>query len=160
VANTSCRLSRRRPWLASARRLGGSATDCTHTQVAGDIGDCANFMEWNARSQLTTWYPVLGSASAPRVQQGGRDHDYARKQWSGLLRDVYLPRAELFLGQAVRDAVAGTPFDGAAASASFTAMVFRWQTTFGNGYPIEPVGDAVAVATELRATYASFFSGC
>ena len=114
MANTSCRLSRRRPWLASARRLGGSATDCTHTQVAGDIGDCANFMEWNARSQLTTWYPVLGSASAPRVQQGGRDHDYARKQWSGLLRDVYLPRAELFLGQALRDAVAGTPFDGAA----------------------------------------------
>ena len=54
------------PWLASARKLGGSATDCTHTQIAGDIGRCDDFMEWNARAQLTTWYPVVGSASAVR----------------------------------------------------------------------------------------------
>jgi len=46
--------------------------DCTHTQVAGDIGDCANFMEWNAKAQLTTWYPVIGSASSPMFEQGGQ----------------------------------------------------------------------------------------
>ena len=63
------------PWLASARKLGGTATDCTDTLISPDIGNCADFMEWNAKAQLTTWYPVVGSASAPRVQQGGRDHD-------------------------------------------------------------------------------------
>ena len=68
------------PWLASARALGGSATDCVGTQIAGDIGRCDDFMEWNARAQLTTWYPVVGSESAPVMQQNGRDHDYARKQ--------------------------------------------------------------------------------
>ena len=40
-------------------------------------------------------------------QQGGRDHDYARKQWSGLVRDVYAARATLFLEQALRDAAVG-----------------------------------------------------
>ena len=51
------------PWLASARKLGGSATDCVDTQIDGDIpnGSCADFMEWNARAQITTWYlPFLG----------------------------------------------------------------------------------------------------
>ena len=94
------------------------------------------------------------------MQQGGRDHDYARKQWSGLLRDVYIPRAQLFMRQALRDAAAGRPFDDAAASAAYAAEVFRWQTTFGNGYPTEPVGDAVAVAAALREKYAPFFSAC
>ena len=28
------------PWLEAARRLGGNATDCVDTQIAGDIGDC------------------------------------------------------------------------------------------------------------------------
>ena len=115
------------PWLAAARKLGGSAADCNNTRIAGDIGRCDDFMEWNARAQLTTWcvtwaqlavnctkvsaclplthyniihlpcchiparYPVLGSAAAPRVQQGGRDHDYARKQWSGPSTPPFLP---------------------------------------------------------------------
>ena len=39
------------PWLASARKLGGNATDCTDTLV-GDL-HCDDFMEWNARSQVT-----------------------------------------------------------------------------------------------------------
>ena len=81
------------PWLASARKLGGVASDCVadNVAVAGGISSCADFMEWNAKAQLTTWYPVLGSAEAPRVQQGGRDHDYARKQWSGPSTPPFLP---------------------------------------------------------------------
>jgi hypothetical protein len=45
------------PWLASARVLGGNATDCTDT-IVGDLDSCADFFEWNARSQLTTWKPT------------------------------------------------------------------------------------------------------
>ena len=104
---------------------------------------------------------MLGSASAPHVQQGGRDHDYARKQWSGLLRDVYLPRAAAYLNQALQDASAGRPsFDAATASAAYASRMFTWQTTFGNGYPTEPEGDAVVVSTALRSKYAPFFSSC
>ena len=42
--------------------------------------------EWNARRQITLW-------SSPEI---GEFHDYANKQWGGLLRDYYLPRWENF----------------------------------------------------------------
>ena len=133
------------PWLASARKLGGSATDCIDTQISGDIGACDNFMEWNARAQLTSectqsphhnsissdiserwlafpaWYPVVGCVSAPVVQQSGRDHDYARKQWSGVIRDVYIPRAEIYWKQALEDAAAGRPFNNTAAAKTYAS---------------------------------------
>ena len=148
------------PWLASARTLADGATDCVDTQIAGDIGNCADFMEWNARAQLTSWYPVIGSESAPVVQQGGRDHDYARKQWSGLLRDVYIPRAELYMKQAKADAAAGRAFDSAAAAQSYARLSYQWQTGYPSEYPTKPEGGAVAVSTELRLKWAPYFSDC
>lgn len=46
-----------------------------------------NLMEWNARMQVTIWGgPIL--------------HDYACKEWSGLVSDFYLPRWERFLDAA------------------------------------------------------------
>ena len=76
-------------------------------------------MEWNARAQLTTWYPVLGSVSAPHVQQNGRDHDYARKQWSGLVGDVFIPRAILYRDQALLDEAAGNTFNNTAVTEKY-----------------------------------------
>ena len=148
------------PWLASARRLAGNATDCIDTQIAGDIGDCADFMEWNARAQLTTWYPVIGSASAPIVQQNGRDHDYARKQWSGLIQDVFIPRTELYRKQALSDAAASSAFNGTAALESYARLSFAWQTSYPSKYPTQPQGDPVTVSAELWRKYSSFFSSC
>ena len=150
------------PWLASARKLGGAASDCVADNVAvpGGIGSCADFMEWNAKAQLTTWYPVLGSAAAPRRQQGTRDHDYARKHWSGLLKDVYIPRARLYQAQALRDAAAGRVFNKTVALARYARQSYEWQTDFGNSYPTEPVGDAVRVSRKLREKYARYFSSC
>ena len=84
----------------------------------------------------------------------------ARKQWSGLLRDVQIPRAELYRRQAMHDAAAGLPFNNTAALASYAQLSFTWQTDFGNHYPPEPVGDAAAISTALREKYASFFSRC
>eukprot|EP01051_Picozoa_sp_SAG22_P027070 SAG22_NODE_8881_length_624_cov_0.971429_1_plen_120_part_10 len=45
-------------WLAEARRLGGNATDCTDIVLGEKLSRCDDFMEWNARAQLTTWHPV------------------------------------------------------------------------------------------------------
>jgi hypothetical protein len=78
------------PWLDSARALGANATDCTDTIIGdGLIKDCADFMEWNARSQLTTWQPT------PKVGPLGNPQDYARKHWSGLIKSYYAPRVRL-----------------------------------------------------------------
>ena len=148
------------PWLAAARKIGGNATDCVNTQIQGDIGHCDDFMEWNARAQLTTWYPVIGSADNPSVQQGGRDHDYARKQWSGLVRDVYFRRAALYRDQALRDVGSGRAFDAEAASQSYAKLIYRWQTDYPSTYPLESLRDPVEVSLALRAKWSEFFNTC
>ena len=94
------------------------------------------------------------------MQQGGRDHDYARKQWSGLLRDVYIPRAELYREQALRDVVAGKPFDNDAAVQSYSQLSYRWQTDYPSTYPVLPLGDAVTVSTTLRKKWEPYFDTC
>eukprot|EP00035_Acanthoeca_spectabilis_P021929 m.440986 g.440986 ORF g.440986 m.440986 type:complete len:917 (-) comp18600_c0_seq1:173-2923(-) len=148
------------PWLAEARALGANDLDCINTQITGDIGNCSNFMEWNAKAQLTTWYPVIGSADSPIVQQNGRDHDYARKQWSGLINEVYVPRARIYEQQALANAASGQPFDEGAAAASYARMVYKWQTTFGQPYPTEPFGNPVAISTFLMWKYNHYFATC
>lgn len=148
------------PWLASARKLGGAADDCIAMHLAEPIGRCDDFMEWNARAQLTTWYPVLGSSAAPEVQQSGRDHDYARKQWSGLIKDVYIPRAKLYRDLGVRTAELRTKFNATEAAGSYARLAYTWQTGFPSSYPVLPVGDAVAISTALRNKWAPYFSAC
>ena len=61
-------------WLAEARKLGGNATDCTDTVLGDKLSKCADFMEWNARAQLTTWHPV-DSPSHPTPNPEGSGHE-------------------------------------------------------------------------------------
>ena len=101
-------------WLAEARKLGGNAMDCTDTVLGDKLSKCDDFMEWNARAQLTTWHPV-DSPSHPTPNPEGSGHepwpghidDYARKQWAGLVGDYYLPRVEQYVEQGLADADAG-----------------------------------------------------
>ncbi|MBU0473719.1 MAG: alpha-N-acetylglucosaminidase [Bacteroidetes bacterium] len=44
-------------------------------------------LEWNARRQITLW-------SSPEIHEF---HDYANKQWGGLIKDYYLPRWKMFV---------------------------------------------------------------
>jgi hypothetical protein len=39
-------------------------------------------------------------------------------------------------------------------------LAYSWQTTFGNGYPTEPVGDPVVVSRALILKWRHFFSQC
>lgn len=45
--------------------------------------------EWNARVQITTW----GNRTA---SESGGLHDYAHKEWSGILKDLYYKRWKLY----------------------------------------------------------------
>eukprot|EP01052_Picozoa_sp_SAG31_P001184 SAG31_NODE_39_length_31377_cov_5.971482_15_plen_665_part_00 len=140
------------PWLARARALGGDATDCTGT-IVGDLA-CADFMEWNARSQLTTWKPT------PQSGPLGHPSDYARKMWSGLISGYYAPRVRLYKQQALADAAEGKPFDQLEMDTRLIKLAYEWQTAFGNGYPTQPVGDAAKVSAALISTWGRFFSEC
>ena len=84
--------------------------------------------ERNARRQLTTW----GDRACA---DGGKLHDYAHKEWNGLLRDFYLPRWEAFFADP----------DG---EHDWYALEEPWVLRT-DAYPSEPEGDSVNVAREV-----------
>lgn len=147
------------PWLQSARAWGAipNASDCTGT-VIGDL-DCPHFMEWNARCQITTWYPTPARGQGFPGQQGGRDNDYARKHWSGLIRDYYAVRAELLVHQAVVDGLAGKALNTSAVSSTQGELAYNW-TTSTVPYPSLPTGDYVSLSANMRDKYGIYFEGC
>ena len=56
-------------WLADARALAVEAGHPEH----------ADFLEWNARAQVTSWEPVLGEACGGGPGKLGGLYDYANK---------------------------------------------------------------------------------
>ena len=147
------------PWLDSARRLGGNATDCTDT-VVGDL-DCADFMEWNARSQITTWKPT------PKAGPLGQPTDYARKHWSGLISGYYAPRVRLYMQHTLAAIAAAnaapTPAaqsDPGSLAPALATLAYEFQTAFGNGFPMLPAGDPAVVSAALISKYGHYFSAC
>lgn len=117
-------------WLADARSCGSSAEE-------------RDLFERNARDQITLW-------GGPNCKL----HEYAAKQWSGMLKGFYGPRWGQFLGQMETAMRRRQQFDADAFERGIKAWEWRWV----NGretYPAVPAGDAVTVAKELYAKYHS-----
>lgn len=110
-------------WIEMARRAG-------QTEEEKDL------YEWNARVQITTW----GNRTA--ADQGGL-HDYAHKEWNGLLRDFYHMRWRNYFDELARQ------LDGAASRAiDFYALEEAW-TLRHTPYAAEAEGEPVDVAREV-----------
>ena len=45
-------------------------------------------------------------------------------------------------------------------SAALVKLAYEWQTSFGNGYPLEPIGDPVTISTALVSKWRRFFVTC
>lgn len=60
--------------------------------------------EWNARTQITTW----GNREA--ADNGGL-HDYANKEWNGILRDFYYPRWKTWIDATCDELNGGSPVE-------------------------------------------------
>ena len=102
-------------WIQQARSLGRSAEE-------------SDLYEWNARVQITTW------GNRQCADQGGL-HDYAHKEWQGLLRDFYYPRWAHF-------------FAHPAEATDWYAMEEPW-TLQHNVYSATPEGDAIDIAKRI-----------
>lgn len=139
------------PWIAMARAL-ANGTDCDN---AWDIDNCADFLEWNARVQLTTWNPTPKDAA----KIPGGPIDYASKHWNGLIKDYYAARAALLLDAATDAAKAGKPLADETRDRVEAKLAYEW-TTARNAYPAEPKGDAVAISKQMREKYAPWFASC
>ena len=134
------------PIIAAARTWGANATDCA---VAFDPGfACPDFMEWNARVQITTWNPVPPGATAIP----GGPIDYASKHWSGLISGYYQSRAAMAMRMAGAAAQAGLPWDGQAWELAKATHATEFQLSTAP-LPTEAVGDYLQVTDAMMAKY-------
>lgn len=116
-------------WIADAKRW--ATTD-----------DEERLYEWNARNMITLWGP-----------RDGVLHEYAQRQWSGLIEGFYLERWEKFVERLDEALAADKPFDSEAFGEEIRAWEEGW-THQTERYAASPAGDAVAVSCELREKYA------
>jgi alpha-N-acetylglucosaminidase len=110
-------------WLEDAKRWG--ANDDERAKL-----------EWNARNIITRWGPGPGL------------HDYAWKEWSGLLTGYYGKRWEIFFQRQQESLDSGKPFDQWACHAEIARFEEAWCGQ-GESYPSKPQGDSVAVTARL-----------
>lgn len=111
-------------WIEQARRLG-------HTPAEQD------WLEWNARVQITTW----GNRTASN--QGGL-HDYAHKEWNGLLKDFYYLRWKTWL-----ERLSSLPDHDPASSIDYYSIEEPW-TLQHNLYPSAQEGDCIETVKAMR----------
>ncbi|MBP3470640.1 MAG: alpha-N-acetylglucosaminidase [Paraprevotella sp.] len=112
------------------------ARDVTNEAV-GAAGD-KDWMEWNARTQITVWGPRNSANS-------GGLHDYSNREWSGLLKDYHYARWKTYFDRLT----AGTQ------QPDWFAIEEAWTKDFTKQYTKETEGDAVQTAQELFERYFS-----
>ena len=110
-------------WLESARNLGSTEEE-------------KDWYEWNARVQITTW----GNRVA--ADDGGL-HDYAHREWNGLLRGFYYLRWKTWLDEQLKSFEGGQP-----KAIDFYALEEPW-TLKHNSYASEAEGNPVDIACEI-----------
>ena len=117
--------------LASARALGRTDTDKAR-------------LEWNAKVQITTW----GDRNA--AERGGL-HDYAHKEWSGMLSTLYHDRWKSWF-----ELQEGVLQGGRAAGIDFYDMESKWAER-RDEFASEPSGDCCMTAGEIFGEISGIF---
>ena len=97
--------------------------------------------EWNARNQITLWGPRFSDL-----------HEYAQKQWSGLVAGFYLPRWEMFVQRLSASLAGEKAFDAKAFNNDVTSWEEKW-THQTEPYPAATCGDCIEVSRALLARY-------
>ena len=144
------------PWLSMARRLAADTAGAFDCQNSYGIHTCPDFLEWNARVQLTTWKPTPKNAT--KYVSG--PEDYASKHWSGLLGGYYAPRVEKITQQAVADAAKpGGKLNTTAVDLVKAQHAHKWQLAT-NKFPSEVAGDALAVSKAMLNRYRVWYGTC
>lgn len=117
------------PWLESAKRWG-------KTQEESDL------YEWNARNLVTLWHGKVGT----------RLHDYAAKQWSGMLSNFYKQRWQIFFDHVDESMVIGKKPDTKAINE--TIRNWEWEWIHGKEtYPTQATGDPIAAVFKVHRKY-------
>jgi alpha-N-acetylglucosaminidase len=116
------------PWIAAARAQ-------AHSPVEQSV------YEQNARDLITLW----GDANSPL-------HEYANRQWSGMMTDFYLPRWQQFfqfLSQSLQNSKEPD-------FKAFETNIRSWEWNWVNqrrDFPVTPSGNSIEVAERLYKKY-------
>ena len=116
------------PWIAAARSWGSTPAE-------------KGQYEMNARDLITLW----GDANSPL-------HEYANRQWSGLLDDFYKPRWEQFFAMLDRSLATGAAPD----TEGFEKDIRQWEWKWVNqerSFRVDPSGNSLEVARQLYHKY-------
>ncbi|MFE4869023.1 alpha-N-acetylglucosaminidase [Streptomyces sp. NPDC056682] len=114
-------------WIADARAWGATAEE-------------KDRLAYDAVSLLTVWGPRAGA-------DGGGLRDYANREWSGLVGGLYTLRWRTYFDALSASLTTGRP----PAPIDWYALEDTWVRTHP-AYAVEPRGDVVGVASEVRVT--------
>ncbi|XP_034474694.1 alpha-N-acetylglucosaminidase [Drosophila innubila] len=118
-------------WLEDAKQLAPSI-------------DQRPVYEFNARNQLTAWGP------------NGQILDYAGKQWSGMVRDYYKPRWNMFLDSVTLSMMSNRPFNATIFKQRVANEIELPFSNLTNVYPTKPVGDTWLISQDIYIRWNSY----
>jgi alpha-N-acetylglucosaminidase len=101
-----------------------------------------NLFEWNARRQITLW-------SSAEI---GEFHDYANKQWSGLISSYYLPRWKLFLERLKKSLKENKEFKEEDFRAELMFFAIHWSHK-KDVFPEKPRGSVIQLSEKFYHKY-------
>jgi alpha-N-acetylglucosaminidase len=116
------------PWLESAKKWGLTSAE-------------SRLYEKNARNLITLW--------------GDKDcklHEYACKQWSGMINDFYKPRWQMFIDQIKTDLAQNKKFDQQKFEQKMKNWEWKWVES-SETYPVQTKGDALKQSIKLYNKY-------
>lgn len=126
-------------WINDARLLG--------LENNGSSSDLA-LLEWNARSQISTWYPTPPSPD-------NHLYDYANKMWNGITRDYYLNRYVLLANRIETAIKTGAKVDANAYMNDLEILGESFTRALNANYSYTPIGDAHSISVALYQKYVS-----
>ncbi|KAF1327978.1 Alpha-n-acetylglucosaminidase, partial [Globisporangium splendens] len=117
-------------WIADARALG-----------AGDAA-VQDYYEYEARNLVTRW----GDNNNNTV------HDYAGKEWAGLVKGYYLARWRIWLTEVCQSYAEGRATNDDVVFKARESFELKWQLNH-DPYPTQTRGDTIAISKRLYYEY-------
>lgn len=135
------------PWVAQAVAWANTSDGAT-----------AEYYEWQARSQVSTWWPVAPSArSVPETFTKLPVLDnYANKHWNGLIRDFYAKRVQCYVDQFMVDLPASKMNESNLTKCVTTAELDFTQDTVTKYDSVPTREKTLVLSAALIAKYAKY----
>eukprot|EP00300_Choanocystis_sp_HF-7_P013549 c18343_g1_i1.p1 GENE.c18343_g1_i1~~c18343_g1_i1.p1 ORF type:complete len:565 (+),score=117.27 c18343_g1_i1:846-2540(+) len=124
-------------WLSDARAMG-------HTNEDMEL------FEWNQRTLVTSWYPVVSPSSTLTNLW-----DYAYRSWAGLIGGYHIQRFKILTDFLNDHVTSGRGFDEAGYKFALMGWVatFTHQTWDSAAMPNTPIGNPVTLSRQLYEKY-------